>query len=115
MSNNDEFFKGIWWVPNESGGLRTATLGECAKEIQRLRAELDAYINNQAGGTVKQGRLMDIIILWFSFSILFTIIGRIISWYAFKFDFNTSRLAPIIMAIIGAVATYICKRINQAP
>jgi hypothetical protein len=38
---SDEFKHGIWWVQHEAEGwLRSANLGECAKEIQRLRAEL---------------------------------------------------------------------------
>lgn len=38
----DEFYAGIWWVWDVPGlGLRAATLGECATEIKRLRAELE--------------------------------------------------------------------------
>lgn len=35
----DEFYGGIWWVP-EGKGMRNASPGECAREIQRLRAQL---------------------------------------------------------------------------
>lgn len=36
----DEFWEGIWWVPDGTGNVRNATPGECATEIQRLRAAL---------------------------------------------------------------------------
>lgn len=36
----DEFLHGIWWVSDDVGGMRDASLGECATEIQRLRAKL---------------------------------------------------------------------------
>jgi hypothetical protein len=41
----DEFWSGVWWVPNDGADrieyrLRSATLGECAAEIQRLRARV---------------------------------------------------------------------------
>ena len=36
----DEFHGGIWWVPAAEGGVRNARPGECAAEIQRLRAVL---------------------------------------------------------------------------
>lgn len=37
----DEFWEGIWWVPDVAGKVRNATPGECAAEIKRLRAELE--------------------------------------------------------------------------
>ncbi len=39
-SEDDEFFHGIWWVPDGPGMLRDARLSECATEIKRLRAEV---------------------------------------------------------------------------
>jgi hypothetical protein len=37
----DEFYGNLWWRPDGAGKLRAATLGECAGERQRLRAEVD--------------------------------------------------------------------------
>ena len=34
---DDEFWEGIWWVPDGTGKVRNATPGECAAEIKRLR------------------------------------------------------------------------------
>ena len=34
-----EFWKGVWWVPDDRGGWRTATGSECCAEIRRLRSE----------------------------------------------------------------------------
>jgi hypothetical protein len=39
---DDEFRDGIWWVPMGDGRLRDACLSECATEIQRMRAMVDA-------------------------------------------------------------------------
>lgn len=33
----DEFLHGIWWVSDGVGGLRDASLSECAAEIKKLR------------------------------------------------------------------------------
>lgn len=38
QTTDDEFWGGIWWVPDGTGSLRNATPGECATEIQRARA-----------------------------------------------------------------------------
>lgn len=38
----DEFWQGIWWVPDVAGKVRNATPSECAAEIMRLRDERDA-------------------------------------------------------------------------
>lgn len=35
---DDEFWEGIWWVPDGTGNVRNATPKECAAEIKRLRA-----------------------------------------------------------------------------
>ena len=44
MSDEDEFFGGIWWVPAKKGGLRNAKPSECAAEIRRLRTDLAAAL-----------------------------------------------------------------------
>lgn len=41
----DEFLHGIWWVSDGVGGLRDASLGECATEIKRLRASVKAIVS----------------------------------------------------------------------
>ena len=41
----DEFYGGIWWVLDGSGKVRNATPGECAAEIQRLRAGIQAILD----------------------------------------------------------------------
>jgi hypothetical protein len=40
----DEFYGNLWWRPDGAGRLRSATLGECAGEIQRLRGVLAASL-----------------------------------------------------------------------
>ena len=40
-TETDEFWHGVWWVPDSDGGVRNATPGECAEEIKRLRKELE--------------------------------------------------------------------------
>jgi hypothetical protein len=39
-TQDDEFWHGLWWVPDAGGGLRTAKQSECTTEIKRLRALL---------------------------------------------------------------------------
>jgi hypothetical protein len=37
-TTSDEFWQGLWWLPDGAGRLRNASPAECATEIQRLRA-----------------------------------------------------------------------------
>lgn len=55
----DEFYGGIWWVPDGAGKLRNATPGECAHEIQRERAailRLTIRVNELRGELVEAER-----------------------------------------------------------
>lgn len=55
----DEFWGGIWWVPDGTGSLRNATPGECAHEIQRARAailRLTIRVNELRGELVEAER-----------------------------------------------------------
>lgn len=42
---NDQFCGDIYWVKEPTGGLRNATPGECAAEIKRLRAGIQAMLD----------------------------------------------------------------------
>ena len=38
--SEDEFFGGVWWVPDGAGGVRSASPGECALALRQARAEI---------------------------------------------------------------------------
>lgn len=62
-TTDDEFYGGIWWVPDGAGGgVRNATPGECAAEIKRLRAlwsELEDRVNDLKMDILVQGERND--------------------------------------------------------
>ena len=43
----DEFWHGIWWLPDFHGGLRSAETREYVAEIKRLRAEVARLTQQQ--------------------------------------------------------------------
>lgn len=61
----DEFWNGIWWLPDGHGRLRNASVKECADEIKRLRAEVDRLVSGllsasiHSSSTLMRAKLME--------------------------------------------------------